>query len=252
MGHGSFVMIKPSFLDPLIRKISDRKLTRNIFAQETLSALAKDGATALKRGLTRIGVEVIFYCWIEEGRHEALLPPLQDEANFAFDSLDVDDLKAIMSIKPPIFPGRRLDPMLERLQRGSLCFGAKYKNEYIAWTWVDFNETKYRGKSFALESDEAYLQDIFVRDQFRGRNIAPHLRKKTYAALKIMKFKKLYSISEPANYPSVRFKSKLGAEICWFGLCIIFFQKYYCHWKTNRRTLSRALWFAFSRRRNTD
>ncbi len=198
-------------------------------------------AAALRWRLTRIGIEVIPYYWIEEGRHEVSLPPLQDESNFTFEFLDASDLKAIMSMKPRDFPNRRLEFMLKRFQKGNLCFGAKYNNEHVAWTWIDFDEAKFLGNSLALESHEAYLKDMFTRDQFRGRNIAPHLRKKTYAALKDMGKNKFYSFSDLLNYPSLRFKSKLRAEVRWLVICIILFQKYRWHWKIKTYAQSRPL-----------
>ena len=79
-------------------------------------------AAALKWRLTRIGIEVIPYYWIEEGRHEVSLPPLPDESNFVFEFLDPSDLKAIMSMKPRVFPRRRLEVILQKLKEGSLCF----------------------------------------------------------------------------------------------------------------------------------
>lgn len=202
-----------------------------LFAQESHPAMLIEIAAALRWRLIRLGIQVIPYYWIEEGRHEVSLPPLRDESNFAFRFFDASDLKAILSMKPRVFPRRRFVVLLEKLHEGSLCFGAKYNNEYVAWTWIDFDEGKFQGKSFRLESHEAYLSDIFTRDQFRGRNIAPHLRKRNYAALKSMGKNKFYSISDLLNKPSLRFKSKLRAEVRWLGLCIIFFRKYRWHWK---------------------
>lgn len=197
-------------------------------------------AAALRWRLNRIGIEVIPYYWIEEGRHEAALPPLRNETNFTFQFWDASDLKAIMSIKPPVFPSRRLEVLVEKLQDGNLCFGTKYNNEHVAWTWINFDEVKFQGKSLRLESHEAYLNDIFTREQFRGRNIAPHLRKRTYAALKSMGKNKFYSISELLNNSSLRFKSKLRAEVRWLGLCIIFFRKYRWHWKIKTYAQTRS------------
>ena len=132
------------------------------------SALLKKIAAAFKWRWVRIGVNVILYYWIEERLHEVSTPPLREESKFTFEFLDASALKAIFSMKTRLFPGRRLEYLLKKLQEGSLCFGVKYNNEYVAWTWIKLDEGKFEGKSFPLQSHEAYLEDIFTIEQFRG------------------------------------------------------------------------------------
>jgi hypothetical protein len=198
---------------------------------ETNKAMLIRIAAALRWRLARLGIEVIPYYWIEEGRHEVSLPPLADESGFVFEFLTPSDLKSIMSIKSQAFPRRRLEVLLQRIQEGDLCFRVQCNNEHIAWTWIKLDEAKFHGKSLRLASHEAYLMDIFTKDQFRGRNIAPHLRNRTYAALRNMGKTTFYSISDLLNIPSLRFKTKLRAEVRWLGLCIILCRKYHWHWK---------------------
>lgn len=188
-------------------------------------------AAALRWRLARIGIQVIPYYWIEEGCRDVSLPPLRDDSNFTFEFLDAGDLKAIGSMEPGVFPQRRVEVLTKKLHNGSVCFGAKYKKELVAWTWTDFDAAEFGGKSYPLESHEAYLTDIFTTDRFRGRNIAPHLRQRNYAALKNMGKTRFYSFSDLLNIPSLRFKSKLGAEVRWSGLCINFFRRYHWNWK---------------------
>lgn len=198
-------------------------------------------AAALRWRLARIGINVIPYYWIEEGCHEVSLSPLREESNFTFEFLDASALKAILSIKTQVFPKRRLEHWLEKLQEGCLCFGVKYDNEYVGWTWIKLDEGGFEGKSVPLESHEAYLYDIFTIDQFRGRNIAPHLRERTYEVLKSMGKNKFYSASDLLNEPALRFKRKLRAEVRWLVLCIILFRKYRWHWKIKTYVQSRPL-----------
>lgn len=109
--------------------------------------------------------------------------------------------------------------------------GAKFRDEIVAMMTMDINEARFLGKSVRLARHEAYLGDMFTRNVFRGRNIAPHLRQRAYGALRDLGRTSFFSYSDVFNIPALRFKSKLKAKFLWLGLHVEIFRKYRWHWK---------------------
>ena len=128
--------------------------------------------------LAGVGVRVTPYYWYQENFYADALPPLEDEADFSFGFLDAADLKALAANDPTAFPEERLGELLGRLGGGRRCFGAKFRDQIIAMTSIDFDRAMYLDRSAPLAVHEAYLGDMFTRREFRGRNIAPHLRQR--------------------------------------------------------------------------
>ena len=85
-----------------------------------------------------------------------------------------------------------------------------------------------------MEPNEAYLYDMYVKKAFRGRNLAPALRYKSYEVLKDMGRDTFYSITERSNTASFRFKQKLGAKLVFLGLYVEFFGKFRKRWALKR------------------
>ena len=78
--------------------------------------------------------------------------------------------------------------------------------------WINIKERGFKETIIQLKSDEAYLWNMYTMESFRGMNIAPYLRYKSYEVLKGMGRDKLYSISEYFNTPAIKFKLKLNAK----------------------------------------
>ncbi|MEJ2162824.1 MAG: hypothetical protein P8X60_05745, partial [Robiginitalea sp.] len=70
----------------------------------------------------------------------------------------------------------------------------------------------YRGKEFKLNSNEAYLENMYTFEAFRGKNLAPYLRYQCYNLLAAEGKTQCYSISNYFNNSSLRFKQKLNAQ----------------------------------------
>ncbi len=107
--------------------------------------------------------------------------------------------------------------LLGWLEQNKICYGAKKDGRIAAFTWADLEECKCNYRHFKLKSNEAYLFDMFTMKPFRGQNLAPILRYKTYEALNAMGRDKCYSYSDYFNTPARKFKAKLNAkpvELC--------------------------------------
>ncbi len=136
--------------------------------------------------------------------------------NFEFTELGLQDMPALDR-----FDGRsiRKETLQKRIKQGHKCFALKTDGSIAAFTWCNPNEIHhYKLSSRTLKQREAYLYDAQTHYNFRGRNLAPYLRYKSYYALNLMGFDILYSCSDYFNRPAIRFKQKLNARFLSIGM----------------------------------
>jgi GNAT superfamily N-acetyltransferase len=110
------------------------------------------------------------------------------------------------------YAGYSEEKLLAFLKAGEQCLGIKHNNEIVAFMWINFNELNYKSTVIHLKENEAYLWLMYTRDSYRGKNLAPYLRYKSYEMLKRLGREKLYSVSDYFNSPAVKFKMKLNAQ----------------------------------------
>jgi len=91
--------------------------------------------------------------------------------------------------------------------------------------WTSFNEIRYCSTNITIKSNEGWLSSMYTMDSFRGRNVAPFLRYKSYELLNTMGRDVFYSYSDYFNTPAVRFKEKLNAKKLKLILFIRLFNK---------------------------
>jgi hypothetical protein len=113
-----------------------------------------------------------------------------------------------------------------RLEKGKLCFGAKYRGELAAFTWFELDLLDAGRYCRPLARDEAYLFDAYTPIPYRGKGIAPHIRYLGYKELEKLGRTRLYSISLYFNTPAVNFKRKLGARFLELRLLVRVFRKW--------------------------
>ena len=91
--------------------------------------------------------------------------------------------------------------------------------------FINFAECDIKSKKIKLKKDEAYLTYMYTLKAYRGRNLAPYLRYKSYEILKEMGRDKIYSISSVLNSSAIRYKEKLNAKNMKLILYIEMFKK---------------------------
>jgi hypothetical protein len=123
--------------------------------------------------------------------------------------MKAEDMKAVGAIN---YLGYSEDKLLKLLEAGQQCIGIKHDDEIVAFMWINFTEINYKSTIIQLQGDEAYLWFMYTRESYRGKNLAPYLRFRSYNMLKEMGRNKLYSISDYFNSPAVIFKKKLNAK----------------------------------------
>ena len=121
--------------------------------------------------------------------------------------------------------------LLQRLEKGNICFAVKIDDKIVGFTWCDvdvFNHpARYR---FKLKEKEAYLFDAYILKPYRGLNLAPFMRYRFYQELGKMGLNVLYSVSNYFNTPAIRFKNKLGARVIKLCFYIRMMKRFHWHW----------------------
>ena len=179
----------------------------------------------IRNQLFKIGIEFSPYYLFQEGINVTEIPEITGmDTDYSSELLKPEDMKTIGAIN---YAGFSEDKLLALLKTGELCLGIKHNNEIAAFMWVNFTELKYKSTTIHLKEDEAYLWFMYTRESYRGKNLAPFLRYKSYEMLKEMGRDKLYSISDYFNSPAVAFKKKLNAKKLKLILFVQFFNKLY-------------------------
>jgi len=181
---------------------------------------------SIRNVLIRIGIDISPYYWFQEGINITKIPEIQGSASdYSFELLGPEDMKILETLgKGWSRPLERIPALLEGKEK---CIAIKCKDEIAAFMWINLIEFKYKSIVVPLKSNEAYLTDMFTVEGFRGKNLAPCLRYKSYEMLKEMGRDTFYSISISFNTPAVRFKEKLEAKKVDLILLIQLFRKFH-------------------------
>ena len=176
----------------------------------------------LRNRFARIGLDVMPYYWTEENVEEFKAPEIRGGSE-GF-SISYFGEEEIMYIQNSISVGYQ--DLLVYFNEGQTCVGLKYNDEIAACMFIKKNDYVFRGKTFKLKDNEAYLHSMYTFEAFRGRNIAPYLRYHCYELAKGIGLNKTYSISEYFNKSSRKFKKKLNSKNTELYLSIVLFKKF--------------------------
>ena len=173
---------------------------------------------SIRDQLVKVGIIIAPYYWVQEGLNQTEIPQIKgiiSDYRVAF--LEAEDLKLIGAN----FRGYSADALLANLEAGHLCLGLKHNNDIASFMWIYLKECSYMSVNISLKNDEAYLTSMYTIESFRGKNLAPYLRYKSYEILKNMGRNKIYSVSEFFNSSAIRYKQKLNAK----NLKLVFYIK---------------------------
>lgn len=110
--------------------------------------------------------------------------------------------------------------VLDRLQRGCLCFLGKMGQEIVHFNWISFRwEKSWGGRFMHLKNDEAYCWDGFTSDRWRGRGVHPAVHRHMLEHLRGHGYRKAYTTVNTDNRSSQKTHhifgwSTLGVMIC--------------------------------------
>lgn len=198
----------------------------------TIDTIAAKLDRIVLRRLRAKNIDIIFPFYLyQEGISEKCYTTLRDGfGDYEIDFLKPEDMKEIASFLRKHGSSSEKE-LLIRLNNGHKCYGAKYHNKIVAFTWCNFVSCHSILYSFPLKKNEAYLYDAYTTKSFRGKGIAPYLRCQLYKILRELDRQIFYSISILPNKPALKFKSKLDARPLMLGVYIRLFKRWDWSWK---------------------
>ncbi|NNL15088.1 MAG: hypothetical protein HKO81_00420 [Flavobacteriaceae bacterium] len=179
----------------------------------------------IRNRLVRIGINVLPYYWVQEEYTPCNEPPIIcNPEDFKVKYLTKEEVGLIASKVP-----KRLgNELIKGFKNGQLCVGLKNNNTIAAYTFIELNDFTYNKRLFKLKDNEAYLLNMWTFHEYRGKNLAPYLRYKSYQLLREKGKDVKYSITNYFNKSSIKFKRKLNSKHLTLYLSIVLFKK--IHW----------------------
>ena len=111
------------------------------------------------------------------------------------------------------------DMILRRFRQGSRCFVGRIGTNIVHYNWIFFHRVERwsAGKVsyiHLLGNDEAFCDDAYTVDEWRGRGIHTIVQKQMLLFLKQAGYCRVYTISKSANRSSQKTHRRLGWESC--------------------------------------
>lgn len=178
---------------------------------------------SIRYRLIRYGFEFTPFYLMQEGINLVeKIPVISGQQNeYSLEFLGDEDMKIVA-----FNSGLPEERPLYLLKTGQKCVGLRHNGKITAFLWINLKEIEFGSLKMPLKSNEAYLWDMYTIDSYRGKNLAPFLRFKTYEILKKMGREVLYSVSVCFNKPTIKCKKKLNAKPLKLMMFIELFHNY--------------------------
>jgi len=175
----------------------------------------------VRNQLTRIGIKITPYYWVQEGLNITEAPHIKgDISEYTVEFIEAEEIKRIAhDVHAYSEQG-----MLKMLEKGTKCLALRHKEEIASLMYINLDECDFASLDLPLKDDEAYLTYMYTMDDFRGKNLAPYLRYRSYEILKGLGREKIYSVSVLFNSSAIRYKEKLNAKNLKLVLYLEFFK----------------------------
>ena len=171
--------------------------------------------------LIRVGVSINPY-WIDvEGLHLTEEPDIRDDKE-RYRIAPVDQAIILELYKNLHWNTAELK---ERLTSDYHSVGLFREDALTAFMLMRYQSFAFRGNHISLSENEAYLENMYTYEDYRGRSLAPYLRYQGYKLLKAEGKTRCLSITQYFNKSSQKFKAKLNAKHSEFWLHIGLFNK---------------------------
>jgi len=184
---------------------------REVTSLDRIISKVKNGLllNSIRNQLVRIGIIITPYYWVQEGINPTELPEINGIiSDYTVEFIQAEDIIRIGENVRTY----SLDGLLAYFKAGKKCLGLKHKDKIASFMFIDLKECNFLSINIPLKNDEAYLTHMYTMESFRGRNLAPYLRYKSYEILKKMGRNKIYSVSVFFNSSAIRYKEKLNAK----------------------------------------
>jgi hypothetical protein len=172
--------------------------------------------------LAKIGIEFTPYYWVQTGISHTEMPEIEGElSDYSVDFLEEADMIEIVKNSN----GYTEQEFLDRLKAGRKCLGLRYRGNIVGFLWINFKECDFKPYRIPLENNEAYLADMYTMEAYRGKNLAPYLRCRSYEILRQMGRDKIYSVVEYFNSSARKYMLKTNAKFLKLMLFVKLFNK---------------------------
>ncbi|MET7030288.1 hypothetical protein [Sediminicola luteus] len=163
----------------------------------------------LRNRLERIGINFMPYYWVKEEMRKCEEPQIKgDVSEYKLRYLTLEELTLICKDIDNFI----LDDLIDDFKNCDLCIGLENNKEIAAYMFIGLNDFTFKHRKLQILENEAYLFNMWTFHSFRGRNLAPYLRYKSYELLNEMGRDTKYSITEYFNKSSIKFKNKLNSK----------------------------------------
>tara|TARA_R110002051_G_scaffold53843_1_gene101096 strand:+ start:561 stop:1199 length:639 start_codon:yes stop_codon:yes gene_type:complete len=188
-----------------------------------ISNIIKNGlfCHGIRNTLAKIGLDFMPY-FLEVGSIDIRPPQIRDdESKYQFSFFGEEE---ISFIKKNIIGIAHKD-LMNDLKNGDTCLGIKHEGKICIYTFIKHRSFSIRGRIFTLSPSEGYVHNTYTFEAYRGKNLAPYLRYKSYDYLRGKGIETYYSISEYFNKPTIRYKQKLKVKPLKLYLSVILFKR---------------------------
>ncbi|MBR9844755.1 MAG: GNAT family N-acetyltransferase [Algicola sp.] len=177
---------------------------------KVISEVIKNGLflQGVRHALAKIGIDIMPYYWVKEEVIPTETPKLRTDQSFTFKVLEKHDLSEVI-IATDSINERKIH---QSFADGQECVGLTYNDEIAAYMFIELNDFEIKNRKFKLNTDEAYLLNMYTLPNFRGKNLAPFLRYACYRHLEKRQVVHKFSVSNYFNKSAIRFKEKLNSK----------------------------------------
>ena len=181
--------------------------------------------------LRKIGIEIVPNYWVKESRVDINVEEKEKYSDYSFGFFNLDEICMISGFKnDPYREWIEKDALQKRLDDGNKCFGVKYNNEIVAFLWIDLEKCESIFFPHQLKKNEAYIFDVYIVKNFRGKRLASYMRNQAYQVLSQEDIDTFYSLCNIFNTPSIKSKKRLDGKFLNTILYIRLFRKYSWQW----------------------
>lgn len=180
------------------------------YSFKVISDVIKNGLflQGVRHAFAKVGIDIMPYYWVKEEASPTEIPQLRTDQKFVFRALEKPDLANVIN-KTDAINEKKIH---QSFADGQECVGLTHEGKIAAYMFIELNGFEIKKRKFNLDSNQAYLLNMYTLPNFRGKNLAPYLRYLCYRHLEKREITSKYSVSNYFNKSAIKFKKKLNSK----------------------------------------